>query len=257
MDTKQLLELGKELVIQGEERGVTLRILGHLAVRDHVQDHYELLDLLERVPTHDIDFMGYSKEMEAAERMFLDLGYEPDPSVAFSQEYGVQRLIYHHHENEIMAEIFLDELNMAHMLDFRGRLELDTPTISLVDLLLSKLQIQNISEKDIKDMIVLLAEHELGSAGREQVDVEYLLKLTRNEWGLYYTASKNLAMIKEFAGNYDVIDEATRGTVNAKVDDIVKRIDDEPKTMRWKIRAKVGTRAKWYQDVGDVEDIHR
>ena len=104
MDTKQLMELGKQLVIQGEERGVTLRILGHLAVRDHVQDHYELLDLLERVPTHDIDFMGYSKEMAAAESMFLDLGYEPDPSVAFSQEYGVQRLIYHHRENDLSIQ---------------------------------------------------------------------------------------------------------------------------------------------------------
>jgi hypothetical protein len=256
MDTKQLLGLGKQLVTLGEERGVTLRMLGHLAVRDHIQDHIELLDLLERVPTHDIDFMGYSKEQTEAESMFIGLGYEPDPSVAFSQEYGLQRLILHHRESKIMAEIFLDQLRMAHTLDFRGRLELDSPTISLVDLLLSKLQIQDISGKDIKDMIVLLAEHELGSAGREQIDVEHLLKLTRNEWGLYYTANKNLSMVKELAGEYEVIDASTRGIVDARVDELMKRMQDEPKTMRWKMRAKVGTRAKWYQDVDEVKNIY-
>jgi hypothetical protein len=34
-------------------------------------------------------------------------------------------------------------------------------------------------------------------------------------------------------------------------------MEDEPKTLQWKLRAKIGTRVKWYQDVGDVEDIHR
>ena len=109
--------------------------------RHHVKEHIELLELLNRVPTHNIDFVAYSKERSQAECMFADLDYEIGPSVAFSQEYGLQRLIFHHRENEIMAEIFLDQLNMSHTLDFRGRLELDSPTISLVDLLLSKLQI--------------------------------------------------------------------------------------------------------------------
>jgi hypothetical protein len=94
--------------------------------------------------------------------MFRELGYEPDPSVAFSQEYGIQRLIFHKPNEQLMAEVFLDVLRMAQTLDFRGRLELDSPSVSLVDLLLSKLQIQQITEKDIKDMIALLAEHALG-----------------------------------------------------------------------------------------------
>ena len=257
MDTTALLDLGKQLVEIGAKRGVTLRILGHLAIRDHVKDHIELLELLNRVPTHDIDFMGYSKEQTQAERMFTDLGYEVDPSVAFSQEYGLQRLIFHHHENEIMAEIFLDQLIMSHTLDFRGRLELDHPTISLVDLLLSKLQIQEISEKDIKDMIALFAEHELGSDGRELIDVSYLLRLTRNDWGLFYTAKKNLDLVKEYSDRYGVIDDSTRQSVKTRLDSLLLSMEDEPKTLQWKLRAKIGTRVKWYQDVGDVEDIHR
>jgi hypothetical protein len=257
LDPSEFIELAKCLIDQGAERGVTLRLIGHLAIREHVQDHVELLELLKRVPTHDIDFMGYSKEQDKADRMFKDLGYEAHPSVAFSQEYGIQRLIYYHREDEIMVEIFLDQLRMSHTLDFRGRLELDSPTISLVDLLLSKLQIQNISEKDIQDMIVLLVEHQLGSGERDQIDVGYLLKLIRDDWGLYFTARKNLLMVKSMTDQYAVIDTPTRAIVDMRIEEIMNRMEEEPKTMRWKLRAKIGTRVKWYEDVGDIDDIYR
>lgn len=151
-----------------------------------------------------------------------------------------------------MAEIFLDELRMAHTLDFRGRLELDYPTISLIDLLLSKLQIQQITEKDIKDLIALLVEHELGAKGREFIDVNYLLKLISKNWGLYYTALTNLDTVRETLDHYEVIDVPTRQNVEAKLVGIMERMEAEPKSSRWKLRAKVGTRVKWYEDVGDV-----
>jgi hypothetical protein len=252
MDPEELLEIARQLVEQGAQNGVTLRILGHLAVRQHVQAHRELIDLLKRVPTHDIDFMGYSADMNRANQLFIDqLGYKPDPAVAFSQEYGVGRLIYHH-ENGLMAEIFLDELRMAHTLDFRGRLELDSPTISLVDLLLSKLQIQQITEKDIKDITVLLVEHDFGAGEPDHVDTGYLLKLTRDNWGLYYTARTNLEKVREFAGRYEVLGPDNRQTVQARLDSLLALMEAEPKTLRWKARARIGTRVKWYEEVGDV-----
>jgi hypothetical protein len=257
MDPDDLLELACFLVDKGAKQGVTLRILGSLAARYHMEDTGGLLDLLKRVPTHDIDFMGYSKEQAQADRMFKDLGYEPDRSVAFSQEYGVQRLIYHQREQGIMAEIFLDELRMAHTLDFRGRLELDSPTISLVDLLLSKLQIIKINEKDLKDMIALLAEHDLGSGDRELIDIDYLLKLVSEDWGLYYTSTTNLGKVKQWVQRYEVIDNTTRQNVEDKLDIITHRMEGQPKSRRWKLRARIGTRVKWYSDVGDVYDVHK
>jgi hypothetical protein len=253
MDPDELLETACQLVEQGAKKGLTLRILGHLSVRQHSSDtNRQLIDMLKRVPTHDIDFMGYSKQTGLANKMFIDeLGFKPDPAVAFSQEYGIQRLIYYH-DNGIMAEIFLDQLRMAHTLDFRGRLELDSPTISLVDILLSKLQIVQITEKDFKDLIVLLAEHDLGSNNRELVDVDYLLKLTKDDWGLYYTAYTNLGKVKDYLKTCDVLETEIKQRVDARLDVIMKRMVSEPKSLRWKARAKIGTRVKWYEDVGDV-----
>jgi hypothetical protein len=252
MNPDELLEIALDLVAKGMGQGVTLRLLGSLAIRAHTQGTGKLIDLLQRVPTHDIDFMGYSKEHVNADRMFKDLGYEPDPSVAFSQEYGIQRLIYHDRTQGIMAEIFQDKLRMAHTLDFLGRLELDSPTISLVDLLLSKLQIQQITEKDIKDMIALLAEHGLGNGDRELLDVNYLLKLTSDDWRLYYTAKNNLSIVREWVDHMQVLDIPVRQDVDAKLEQIINRVEAEPKSRRWKLRAKIGTRMRWYEEVGDV-----
>jgi hypothetical protein len=255
--TTDLLVLARQLVEKAQEQGILLRMLGSLAVREHGKGAGALPDLLERVPTRDIDFMGYSSQQAQTDRFFKGLGYEIDPAVAHSQEYGIQRLIYHHHEEQVMAEVFLDVLRMSHTLDLRGRLELDSPTISLIDLLLSKLQIQQITEKDIKDMIALLAEHDLGSGDRERIDPDHLLKLIRDNWGLWYTALGNLRIVREWVDRVPTLPTALRADAETRIDSLIQRVENEPKTLRWKARARLGTRARWYEEVHDVHDRNR
>jgi len=113
------------------------------------------------------------------------------------------------------------------------------------------------SGKDLKDIIVLLAEHEIGSGDRELIDIDYLLKLTSKDWGLYYTARKNFVLTKDYLAEQEGISEAIVQDVKDKLDMYVERMDAAPKTTRWKLRAKIGTRMKWYQDVGDVINIHQ
>jgi hypothetical protein len=254
MTPDELLRIALDLVDMGAQRGVMLRLLGSLGARAHSRESAALLDTLGREPTHDIDFMGYSSQQIQATRMFRELGYEPDPSVAFSQEYGIQRLIFHKPNEQLMAEVFLDVLRMAHTLDFRGRLELDSPSVSLVDLLLSKLQIQQITEKDIKDMIALLAEHALGSGGQEVIDVPYLLELTSQQWGLYYTARTNLSIVSDWAERTSQLDLNTRQQVREKVSELIRQMDAAPKSLRWRLRSSLGTRVRWYDQ---VDDVHR
>lgn len=252
MNPDELLSLARQLVTEGATQGVTLRIFGSLGVREHLRDFAGVLDRLERVPTRDVDFMGYSKDQARADRMFKALGYQPDPSIAYSLEYGIQRLIYYRRDEQLTVEIFLDELRMAHTLDFRGRLELDYPTISLVDLLLSKLQIQRITEKDIKDIIALLAEHDLGTGGREVVDVDYLLDVIGKSWGLYHTAAANLAIVGQWVHDVEMLPPDVRQRVVNKVDALLRRMEAQPKSLRWRLRGMIGTRVRWYEEVGDV-----
>lgn len=252
-DPEKLRAMAQELVDLAMERGVTLRILGHLAVRTHVQHNRDLIDALQRKPTHDIDFMGYSSETTAANKLFIEeLGYTPDPILAYSQEYDLKRLIYHK-EDGLMVEIFQDDLVMSHTIRFKNRLELDSPTISLIDLLLSKLQIHEINEKDIQDILVLLIEHDLGGPGDpEIIDIQHLLKRLRDDWGFYHTAINNLFKSLEFLKGYEVLTGRYRDNATSKINLLIEKITAEPKSIKWKARSKVGTRVKWYQDVGEV-----
>lgn len=245
----ELLGLAEELVEHASERGVTLRILGSLGIRKHLQDPavHALL-----APTADLDFAGYSEHHAETDRFFLERGYEPDHAVAHSHEYGIQRLIYHRRGDLLKAEVFLDELRMAHTLTFRGRLELDYPTVSLADLLLTKLQIRQLTTKDVNHMIALLAEHDLGGGGPETIDTDYLVALTSADWGLHQSATTNLRIVEQALGGADPLAEPARRAVAEKVQALVAALDESPKTTRWKLRAKMGTRIRWYEDVGDV-----
>jgi hypothetical protein len=40
--------------------------------------------------------------------------------------------------------------------------------------------------------------------------------------------------------------------VTSQVDDILARLESEPKPLAWRLRDRVGDRVKWYKDVDEV-----
>jgi hypothetical protein len=239
------------LIDAASSRSLHLRTTGSIAVRMHSQNHAPLLDAMGRRQFRDIDFWGYAKEQKQIEQLLEQDGYLADPTIKQMHEWGVKRLIYQNPKTHVKIDVFMDELVMAHTIHFKGRLELDFPTIGLADLLLSKLQIHQITDNDFIDTIVLLAEHELGSGDRELIDMRYLLDVLRNDWGFTYTVLDNLKKCQDALGRYPVppeVAEHVRTRINAMAEQIVSA----PKSTRWKLRARVGTRSKWYEDVDDV-----
>jgi hypothetical protein len=82
--------------------------------------------------------------------------------------------------------------------------------------------------------------------------VDHLLGLANKDWGLYHTATTNLAIVEQWVGRYEALDSSTRQSVAEKVYELAKRMEAEPKSVAWKLRAKIGTRMRWYEEVGDV-----
>ena len=70
----------------------------------------------------------------------------------------------------------MDELVMAHTLSYRDRLELSAPTLPVTDLLLSKLQVHEMTANDLIDMTILLLEHETSDS--PQPDVIHRAQIT-------------------------------------------------------------------------------
>jgi len=135
----------------------------------------------------------------------------------------------------------------------RGRLELDAPAVTLVDLVLSKLQIHEITDNDLLDLIVLLAEHDLGDGRNRTIDMPRLLAVTSQDWGLYHTASLNLLQVLAALERLEGLPAATAAAVRSRIAELQARMEVEPKSRRWRLRAALGTRVQWYQDVDEVE----
>lgn len=146
-------------------------------------------------------------------------------------------------------DVFLDRLEMCHKIDYKKRLEIDNPTVPLAELLLQKMQIIKISEKDIIDTTMLFLAHELGDTDKDTINAKHISQILSKEWGFYYTVTTNLKKVASLMRNFDVLDESDKDVVSSRIDALIKRLDNEPKSRSWKMRARVGTSKKWYKEV--------
>jgi hypothetical protein len=73
-----------------------------------------------------------------------------------------------------------------------------------------------------------------------------------NDWGFYYTFTTNLKKVSARVGSCEELNQGDRDDVKAKVEKLLKIVEEEPKTLGWKMRAKIGTSKKWYRDVEEV-----
>jgi hypothetical protein len=111
---------------------------------------------------------------------------------------------------------------------------------------------RQINEKDIIDTIMLLLEHPLGDIDNETINIKLASELCANDWGLWRTTTMNLEKVKQLAQHYTQLTDEQKNQSESQVDAILKRLNDEPKPLAWRIRDRVGDRVKWYKDVDEV-----
>lgn len=247
-----LAEETGRILDEAERRGIVLRAAGSVAIRLHCEACRGVLEALGRAAPADVDLFAYARQQRDLDRMFRALGYVPDPSVAHSQEYGVQRLIFHG-TSGVKVDLFLDVLRMSHAIAFKGRLERSRRTAPAADLLASKLQIHEVTEKDLQDMAALLSAHGFDGHPDEGLDGAYLVRLMSIDWGLFHTAMGNLAMLERMLSGWGALGAEPRSLIAGRVAELRERAEREPKPLRWRARARIGTRVRWYEDVGEAE----
>jgi len=248
-----LREEALRLVARASERKLTLRLTGSLAIILRSPYAAGLLEALDRRPLRDIDFMAYARDQTAIEAMFEEDGWVLDPIIRWSREWGVKRLIYRSADDRFKVDVFLDQLVMSHTVDLRHRLELDGPTITLADLLLSKLQIHDITRNDLLDVLVLVADHGLDAGADDTIELPRLTDVLRDDWGFWYTARANLDRAEEAIATCAALPADVAERIRRRIATLRDDLDAVPKSRRWRLRAAVGTRLAWYQDVDEVE----
>lgn len=230
--------------------GLMLRLLGSLAFQVHCPQYGFLQAKLGRAYT-DIDFAGYGKQAKAIGEMLVGLGYSEDREIFVLTEGS--RAIFENAGNGIHVDVFYEKLDFCHVIRWNGRLEADWPTIPMAEMLLEKMQIVKINEKDLIDTIMLLLEHPLGDSDVETINLAQTARLCAADWGLWRTTTMNLEKVKQIAQTYPQLSAADKAAVTQKVDTALARLEAEPKPLAWKLRARVGDRIKWYKDVDEVK----
>jgi hypothetical protein len=230
---------------------LVLRLIGALAFRTHCPQYGYLQDKLDRKFT-DIDFASYPRFSKGIGHVLSELGYLEDKQV--TQLFGDRRMLFHDPKFDRHIDIFYNVLDFCHQISFVGRLEVEKLTLPLAELLLEKMQIVQINEKDQIDTLMLLREHPIGETDIETINASLIAKTLANDWGFWRTVTGNLYLLQEALLRYKQLSEEDREVVTTRVQELQDRIEAAPKSLRWKARAKVGEKVKWYKD---VEELHR
>jgi hypothetical protein len=179
--------------------------------------------------------------------MLVALGYEPDKR--FNALYGHKQLYFASPRGR-SVDVLVDHVEMCHDLVFADRIERMPLTLDPTDVLLTKLQIIEINEKDVQDVAYLLAaipvddDDAAGSIGLRRIR-----DVVADDWGWWRTLTMNCEKLSALLTGemaHLVPDGATYDPA-AALRTILAAANDAPKGLRWKLRARVGDRKRWYR----------
>jgi len=242
-----------DIVEKAKERGLELRILGSLAYRLHCPANLHLFQEMARDLT-DVDLAAVGGQRKEVRAFLEELGYVIDQDILMTTEG--KRYAFAEPGSGTAVDVFFDELYFCHPIPLRERLSLDYPTITPTDLLLEKMQIVELNPKDVKDSMVLLLEHPLDSDGADAIDGTYIARLLGGDWGFYYTVTTNLEKLRRRVADSEALEPGERDLVDSRVQELETMIEKEPKRSKWKLRARIGPRVKWYQEVQEKSQTY-
>jgi hypothetical protein len=149
--------------------------------------------------------------------------------------------------------VFVGAFRMCHVIPLTERLSAGEWTVPLAELLLTKLQIVELNEKDVRDTVLLFHGHDVADHDDDAVNGHRIAELCANDWGLWRTITANLLRCREMIGSYDLPDEDGRRIAD-RFGAVLDRIEAEPKSRGWKLRARIGERKRWYELPEEVRE---
>jgi hypothetical protein len=239
-----------EALAQPENRQIIMRLIGALAFRTHCTEFGYIQDQLGRKFT-DFDFASYPRFFKDIRRVLSELGYQEDKPV--SQLFGDRRMLFHDPAFGRHIDVFFNVLDFCHVLNFTGRLEVEKYTLPLAELLLEKMQIVQINEKDLIDTVMLLREHPIGDIDEETIHAGLIAKTLGGDWGFWRTVTGNLKILEQRARQYSDLSAEDAQVVISRIHQLLERIEAGPKTFKWKARARIGEKMKWYKHVEELQ----
>lgn len=239
-------EEGLRLVQAAVRRGLAVRLIGGVAVWARCPS--AMLPALRR-DYGDVDVVGLARESKALTRFFAEMGYRPDK--LFNAIHGAQRLNFTDPDTGRPLDVLLDRFSMCHAIDLRDRLAVDPVTIPLADLLLTKLQVVRMNDKDLLDLTAILADHGVDERDHDSIDLGRVTAVLGKDWGFEHTVRLNLDRLRESVTGRD-LPARTAATIDDRIAGLISALDKGRKSVVWQLRARIGERVNWYEEPEDV-----
>ncbi len=232
-----------QTVAAANREGVPLKLLGGQAIRYLTPDFPP-----RRRGDQDMDFASVSSAKRPLTQLLTELGFEGDRR--FNNLHGHRQMYFRSPVDGTSVDVIIDRLHMCHVLEFSSRIDRMQVTLDISDLLLSKLQVVEQNEKDVHDIVYLLAAHEVREGDEpETIGLARFSQVLAGDWGWWRTATGNLdravdlvrgelARLVPQGAPYDPVEQAIA---------LRRHADTMPKSLKWKLRARVGERAQWYE----------
>jgi hypothetical protein len=231
----------RRVIDAAREQGVTLRALGGVAVYMLSPGSQPILPR----PLKDIDLVTSRGQGSAAGRVLAQLDYVGEEM--FNALRGSRRQLFHDPVNQRDIDVFVGEFTMCHAVPIADRLDRLPYTVPVAELLLTKLQIVELNERDERDIYTLCYHHELTDDPSSGLDAALIAGLCADDWGLWRTCKGTIERCLADADRYE-LDVPARERILGRLSELWERIEAEPKTSRWRRRNRLGERKRWYQE---------
>ncbi|MDG7007467.1 MAG: nucleotidyltransferase family protein [Nitrososphaerota archaeon] len=236
------LEAATKIIDMAERKGVRLRLLGGLAFKKLCPSSMDPRYFREN---KDIDLMGKREDSREIVKIMETLGYKPRE--LFNRLNMGQRLIYYDMKNRRRIDLFLDEFVMCHKFNFRENILAGTYTLPITQLLMTKLQVVEKTEKEYKDLIVAFRDFDVTL--KDSIRGDEIADLCSRDWGIYTTFNKSL---ESLLMKTEDLDDDERAVVRSRIQKLIEMMEAAPKSFGWKMRARIGERTRWY-DLPDAD----
>lgn len=243
LDPEELVADASALVRTAADAGLAMRLLGGLGF--YVLATSSRTEPLTR-SYRDFDVAVPQKAGPTASRILEASGFAPDKH--FNALHGARRMIFHAPKG-YPVDVLIGTFEMCHRLVIEDAFDRHELVIAASDLLLTKLQIATIEPKDLADATALLID--LPVAPRpDAIEADRFVAPLADDWGFFHTVELNLDRLRAFAEMK--IDAARAGLVSERIAVLVAAMQAAPKSLRWRMRARVGERLAWYETPEEV-----
>jgi hypothetical protein len=231
----------RRLVEKSTELGLVVRALGGVAVCLQSPSEGPLLPRR----CGDIDVATRRESRRGLVDLLKAEGYTADEM--FNALHGSRRLLFFDETNQRKLDVFVGEFSMCHDIPITDRLERDPLTVPLAELLLTKMQVVELTERDQRDIYNLTFHHDLIVGDGAGIEADVVAALCAKDWGLWRTSKATIERCQANLAEY-ALEAAATELITERLQVLWRHIEQAPKTTRWRLRSRVGERMRWYEE---------